>query len=350
MTTANTLQLLKGNSRLSEQNKNLIHLMASKLNDMVKKDSKNTSVFEMNGFVKSEFIAEVAKETNVNEPTVSRIFYTYINKKTNDVLQELAGETQNKLEEVEQEKSTKQKVVLGEKIISIYEDDNKLYFILDELLSKIPISKNNDAMKNAFAVRGRKILLVNGQKRHCIEVEKVKLFLQSFIKNMPECEKKNKFRLFIEELFRLNLDKKQPVTRELPKLENVNPPVQIQNKSNKEKNETHVKTQIQKTERVNAPMNKQKSTNVAKELPKVMHQDKASQLEINEDKEIYTLIRLLSDKIGYLSDDAKTKLVEVAKREGLVKATMSTLKVIEQIDDIGMHFVNKIDRKANECL
>lgn len=365
------------NPNLSEQNKKLIKLMASKLCDMISQHQNEDSVFKIKGFKKLRFIEEVVNETGINTSTVTRIYYSHVNKQSNAHLEMLAGadnkgevKEENSKKEEKEEKVSDTKVFFSDNIVPYLQEGAKMYFVLEKLLEVLPISRKNKKLKSAFAVQGRKVLWVDGKKEHCIEVEKVKDFLQSYMKSLPEGKQKHEIRFFVDDIHRLILEKK---------MERIAAPAIVSEttyenkeviKPSEKKEMTVVDSEVQNIEKVKAAKQenlknknlkqpnsnlsdfnqKQKQSAIQKGNNVVKKQTVPPMLSIDEEKEFRLLIRMLSNKIGFVSEETKKRMIDMAKREGLVKATVATMQTVGEIEDISLYFAKQIELKVSGCL
>ncbi len=354
---------LKDNYKnLSELNQQTIFYMGKLIKE------KGTTKFQ-NGETR-RFIEKVSKELNAANSTVQRLYYRYINKHTYEELAELGDyyRTDNKLvinePTITFNKGKNKMVLFKTKMIPVYEEGANYYFELDELLKALPISKSNKALKNSLAVKGRKILEINNQSKQCIEVEKVKAFLQSFLRQLTEGEQKDSIRMFLESLHQLSLKSNdifaKPVVEELKPIpqkkkedllgENkVMSLKQVKPKSNKLTVET-VKSKAETStvsKKETGLFSPQATKNMECSKPEVT----TKEINIDETEEIKALTKILNNNIGYLSQEAKEKLYNLTQSNGLVNTVVATMGMLEDVKkDTSMYFVNKIEEQLKVCL
>ncbi|MFP3725735.1 hypothetical protein U8V72_11090 [Priestia filamentosa] len=354
---------LKDNYKnLSELNQQTIFYMGKLIKE------KGTTKFQ-NGETR-RFIEKVSKELNAANSTVQRLYYRYINKHTYEELAELGDyyRTDNKLvinePTITFNKGKNKMVLFKTKMIPVYEEGENYYFELDELLKALPISKSNKALKNSLAVKGRKILEINNQSKQCIEVEKVKAFLQSFLRQLTEGEQKDSIRMFLESLHQLSLKSNdifaKPVVEELKPIpqkkkedllgENkVMSLKQVKPKNNKLTVET-VKSKVETStvsKKETGLFSPQATKNMEYSKPEVT----TKEINIDETEEIKALTKILNNNIGYLSQEAKEKLYNLTQSNGLVNTVVATMGMLEDVKkDTSMYFVNKIEEQLKVCL
>lgn len=337
--------------KLSEKNQQTIYFMAKLIGERYPNGFKSGQI--------GEFIDIVTRDLEAKKPTVQRLYYTYITKHTNKELSELATNYTKedstlrvpaiKLHEGEKKK---QKLIFRDSFIDVHEEAGNYYFVLDELLDILPVSKSNKALKNGLSVKGRKVLMINSSAEQCIDVYKTKLFLQSFIRQLPEGGQKNDIRHFLEKVHQLSIisdsildtvPAKNGMNKKVPSKEvtNIAKPVEMKVvEVSRDKNED-----IPEVTMVKSVVGEQTTIN---KTPAV---EETNTFSLDETEELKTLTKLLNTTIGYLSPDAKAKLYSMAKDKGLVNTVIATMKTLDAIEkDTSLYFVKKIEKQLKECL
>lgn len=373
---ATALSLKENYKNLSKSNQQTIFYMGKLIGE------KGSATFKTGETIK--FIEKVANELNAAVTTVRRLYYTYITKHSFVELTELGtyynANSNLELDDhvIKLNKGKNKLLLFKNKMVPVYEEENKYFFVVDELLDALPISKTNKALKNSLAVKGRKILEINGEKQQCIEVEKVKTFLQSFLRQLIEGEQKDDIRFFLESVHQLSLKSNdiyaKPVVQELRPIPKENKNV-IQKQAKVQVIERTEEAKISKTE-------KPSKTNVVKiesvheskkqgikpkasvsvkefgmlkelkeEIVKAEKKKQETLLNIDETEEIKALTKILNTNIGYLSQEAKEKLYNLTLQNGLVNTVVATMGMLDSIQkDTSLYFVNKIEEELKVCL
>lgn len=367
--------------KLSELNRQTTFYMAKLIQENGAPNSKNGGT--------GDFIEKVANDLNSAKPTVQRLYYTYITKHSSEELTELSTYFDAKFNKNSEEQTIelndgedkKRMLLYQNKMIPVYEEEGKFYFVVDELLETLPVSRNNKALKNSLSVKGRKILEIEGQSQQCIDAEKVKTFLQSFIRQVQEGQQKEEIRYFVDRVHQLSLKNSEmyakPVVQELrPIPKEVK--AEIQNPSKVTIFKEEVKTQTVKIEeskpvvtKVEAKVKsaqsstkesaivsgkdfsilKELKTEIAKPEVAKLQEKKEATFNIDETEEMKSLTKILNNNIGYLSPEAKQKLYNLTMQNGLVNTVVATMGMLESVQkDTSLYFVNKIEEQLKECL
>lgn len=373
---------------LSESNRQTIFYMAKLIQENGAPNSKSGGT--------GDFIEKVAndlKSEKPTKPTVQRLYYTYITKHSPEELAELSTyfdeafkkDSEEQTIELNDGEDKKRMLLFKNKMIPVYEEEEKFYFVVDELLETLPVSRNNKALKNSLSVKGRKLLEIEGQSQQCIDAEKVKAFLQSFLRQVQEGQQKEEIRYFVDRVHQLSLKNgemyAEPVVQELrPIPKEVK--AEIQNSSKvmifKEEVETPtvkieeqkpvVTNLVTKVEAKTKPAQsstkesevvsgkdfsilKELKTEIAKSEVAKPQEKKESTFNIDETEEMKSLTKILNNSIGYLSPEAKNKLYNLTMQNGLVNTVVATMGMLEGIQkDTSLYFVNKIEEQLKECL
>lgn len=368
-----TVTLKDNYKNLSESNQQTIFYMGKIIKE------KGTTEFQIGETVK--FFEKVSQDQNAAISTVRRLYYSYVNKHTYEELVELSNyyRTANGLviEEptINLNKGKNKLVMFKTKLIPVHEENGNYYFVLDELLQALPISKTNKALKNSLSVKGRKIIEIDGESKQCIDVEKVKAFLQSFLRQIVEGEQKDDIRIFLENIHQLSLKTTntyaQPVPavqvkelKPIPKENKVEIVSQQKVEPERVMQVKNNKVQVEKIKEVKAPTTKPKTVSDAQPIPlseaKMLKEFKddiakadaaKSEFNIDETEEMKALTKILNNNIGYLSQEAKEKLYNLTLSNGLVNTVVATLGMLTNIQkDTSMYFVNKIEEQLKVCL
>ncbi|MCU7666989.1 hypothetical protein [Bacillus thuringiensis] len=369
---------------LSESNRQTIFYMAKLIQENGAPNSKNGGT--------GDFIEKVTndlKSEKPTKPTVQRLYYTYITKHSPEELTELSTyfneafkkESEEQTIELNDGEDKKRMLLFKNKMIPVYEEEGKFYFVVDELVDTLPVSRSNKALKNSLSVKGRKLLEIEGQSQQCIDAEKVKAFLQSFLRQVQEGQQKEEIRYFVDKVHQLSLKNgemyAEPVVQELRPIPN-EVKAEIQNPSKvmifKEEVTTPTvkieeqKPVVTKVEAKKKPAQsstkesevvsgkdfsilKELKTEIAKSEVAKPQEKKESTFNIDETEEMKSLTKILNNSIGYLSPEAKNKLYNLTMQNGLVNTVVATMGMLEGIQkDTSLYFVNKIEEQLKECL
>lgn len=331
--------------QLSESNQQLISTMALKIAEQP--DG------QLNGGA-SAFFREIEQSNKASFATISRIYYTYVKNLTYDEISELAN-TYDEMQISNSKNVDKRtdgvqvkKAFYQNHIINVYVDNGKHYLIFDDLVKVLPISHKNTPIKNAFDVRARKQIEVNGTKVQAMGAEKAIDFIKNFLTKLPEGKQKVEIRYLLDSIYELAKDEfpakiwntKPAQIIKVPKVDAV--------KEAKKKNiqTKDVQTKLTKTLEKHVISTNPISTSSAKVV-----ENKTSTLDINESEELKTLIKILNQSVGYLSPQAKEKLIEITNCKGLVHTTLAVTKLVSDIQkDTSLYFMNILEEKAKECL
>ncbi|MGX5609376.1 hypothetical protein ACWKTZ_23700 [Bacillus cereus] len=369
---------------LSESNRQTIFYMAKLIQENGAPNSKNGGT--------GDFIEKVTndlKSAKPTKPTVQRLYYTYITKHSSEELAELSTyfdatynkDSQEKTIQLNDGEDKKRMLLYKNKMIPVYEEEGKFYFVVDELLETLPVSRSNKALKNSLSVKGRKILEIEGQSQQCIDAEKVKAFLQSFLRQVQEGQQKEEIRYFVDRVHQLSLKNgemyAEPVVQELRpipkevKAEIQNPSkvkifkAEVNTQTVKAEESKPIVTKVEAKKKSAQPTIKESATvsgkdfSILKELkteivkPEVAKPQEKNELTFNidETEEMKSLTKILNNNIGYLSPEAKEKLYNLTLQNGLVNTVVATMGMLEAIQkDTSLYFVKKIEEQLKECL